>query len=416
MSARDGSLLLYCLGIRPSGGPERPSAEADGVGLGRDPSPGGRERRHAAALPSTEDDRSRSAAAASGRWITSGMRPFAAPPRACRSAVSWRRSSQALRRHGIAVDRAQGCAPGAGRLRELRPPDDVRPRRHGQAGRSRPGGRGPGRTGLRARSTTAWKRSTTPGTITSVPWPGPEGIRIEIHWNIARPDGPFADRPGRAVGAGPARLDRRGRGTGPVSRRPHSAPVPARVLHPQVPGRPAHVLGHPRGGPPLSGRDRLGPARAARAAVEDRQVRLPDPPARPRASRRRISRSRCIAALEPPDFSPDVLAWARTCIFLAGERRVGVAFDGQAVDVSAAQGEVQSATRASCIRLARRWPASTRPRPIRVRIYLYYPLRWADILLRYGRHAWGLWRGDHTPATSFAPYPSASPSRTGFVG
>jgi hypothetical protein len=28
------------------------------------------------------------------------------------------------------------------------------------------------------------------------------------------------------------------------------------------------------------------------------------------------------------------------------------------------------------------------------RIYLYYLVRGADLLLRYGRHAWGLWRGD----------------------
>ena len=37
-----------------------------------------------------------------------------------------------------------------------------------------------------------------------------------------------------------------------------------------------------------------------------------------------------------------------------------------------------------------------RARPDSPRIYLYYPLRWADIFLRrYGRHAWSLWRGDH---------------------
>ena len=29
------------------------------------------------------------------------------------------------------------------------------------------------------------------------------------------------------------------------------------------------------------------------------------------------------------------------------------------------------------------------------RIYLYYPLRWFDLLARYRRYAWGLWRGDH---------------------
>lgn len=29
------------------------------------------------------------------------------------------------------------------------------------------------------------------------------------------------------------------------------------------------------------------------------------------------------------------------------------------------------------------------------RIYLYYPLRWVDLLARYGRQAWSLWRGDH---------------------
>jgi len=33
--------------------------------------------------------------------------------------------------------------------------------------------------------------------------------------------------------------------------------------------------------------------------------------------------------------------------------------------------------------------------PDSARIHLYYPVRWVDLLLRYGRHAWGLWRGDH---------------------
>jgi hypothetical protein len=36
-----------------------------------------------------------------------------------------------------------------------------------------------------------------------------------------------------------------------------------------------------------------------------------------------------------------------------------------------------------------------RTAPDSSRIYLYYPVRWADLLVRYGRHAWGLWRGDH---------------------
>jgi len=36
-----------------------------------------------------------------------------------------------------------------------------------------------------------------------------------------------------------------------------------------------------------------------------------------------------------------------------------------------------------------------RTSPEGMSIYLYYPVRWVDLLGRYGRHAWGLWRGDH---------------------
>jgi hypothetical protein len=100
-----------------------------------------------------------------------------------------------------------------------------------------------------------------------------------------------------------------------------------------------------------------------------------------------------IAALEPPDFSPEVLTWARTCIF-AQQR-------DEAVSPSMATLWTSERLRAKLGALrATLYP----PRTTMARIYgtpsgssrilLYYPVRWADLLLRYGRQAWQLWRGD----------------------
>lgn len=102
-----------------------------------------------------------------------------------------------------------------------------------------------------------------------------------------------------------------------------------------------------------------------------------------------------IAVLEPPGFAPEVLMWARTCVFTP---------ESDAASVSPSMAELWTsrplAAKLTVLRhtfypsrgaLGRIYQTS----PDSTRIYLYYPLRWADLLLRYGRHAWGLWRGDH---------------------
>ena len=102
-----------------------------------------------------------------------------------------------------------------------------------------------------------------------------------------------------------------------------------------------------------------------------------------------------IAALEPPGFAPEVLAWARTCVFTP---------ESEAAPVSPSMAELWTSRRLlakltvlrhtlypSRVALGRIYGTS----PDSTKIHLYYPLRWADLLLRYGRHAWGLWRGDH---------------------
>ena len=101
-----------------------------------------------------------------------------------------------------------------------------------------------------------------------------------------------------------------------------------------------------------------------------------------------------IAALEPADFPPEVVTWARTCIFTP-EIDTSVSPSMAKLWTSGLLKakfmlllRVLCPPRAAMARIYRTPPDSTR-------IYLYYPLRWMDLLLRYGRHAWGLWRGDH---------------------
>lgn len=103
----------------------------------------------------------------------------------------------------------------------------------------------------------------------------------------------------------------------------------------------------------------------------------------------------CIAALEPPGFAPEVLGWARTCVFTP---------ESDAASVSPSMAELWTSRRlAAKLTVLRHtfYPSRVamgriyRTSPDSTRIYLYYPLRWVDLLLRYGRHAWGLWRGDH---------------------
>jgi hypothetical protein len=102
-----------------------------------------------------------------------------------------------------------------------------------------------------------------------------------------------------------------------------------------------------------------------------------------------------IAALAPPDFAPEILAWAQTCVFTA---------ESDAASVSPSMAELWTSRRLGAKLTVLRhsfYPSRMamgriyRLSPDSTRIYLYYPLRWVDLLLRYGRHAWGLWRGDH---------------------
>jgi hypothetical protein len=100
-----------------------------------------------------------------------------------------------------------------------------------------------------------------------------------------------------------------------------------------------------------------------------------------------------IAALEPPDFSPEVVAWARTCIFTP-ERDETVSVRMATLWTSrrlmAKFGAALGALYPSPATIARMYRAQPGSR----RILLYYPIRWVDLFLRYGRQGWQLWRGD----------------------
>jgi hypothetical protein len=107
-----------------------------------------------------------------------------------------------------------------------------------------------------------------------------------------------------------------------------------------------------------------------------------------------------IAALEPPDFaakpahSSEVLGWARTCIFepeTAESVSAAMARLWTSRGFKAKLGVLLHSVCPSRTALARIY----RIQPDSVGVFLYYPRRWADLLLRYRRHAWALWRGDH---------------------
>ena len=101
-----------------------------------------------------------------------------------------------------------------------------------------------------------------------------------------------------------------------------------------------------------------------------------------------------IAALEPRDFPPEIVGWARACIFAPDL--------GAAVSPSMARLWTARRLKAKLTVLFRTLypPRPTMARiygtpPGSARIYFYYAVRWADLLRRYGRRAWGLWRGHH---------------------
>lgn len=101
-----------------------------------------------------------------------------------------------------------------------------------------------------------------------------------------------------------------------------------------------------------------------------------------------------IAALEPAGCPPDVVVWARRCIFTPEHH----------ASVSPSMARLWTSRRLKAkvsVMLRTMYPpraAMARIYGTRAdssRVYLYYLVRWVDLLRRYGRHAWGLWRGDH---------------------
>jgi hypothetical protein len=98
-----------------------------------------------------------------------------------------------------------------------------------------------------------------------------------------------------------------------------------------------------------------------------------------------------IAALEPPDFPAEIVTWAKTCLFSAEDASLSPSMARLwtsrrfKAKVSVLRHTLYP-SRAAMARIYRTRPDSTW-------LYLCYAVRWADLLLRYGRHAWGLWRG-----------------------
>jgi putative nucleotidyltransferase-like protein len=224
------------------------------------------------------------------------------------------------------------------------------------------------------------------------PMAKPEGIRVEIHWSIARPTALFD-------------IDLEGIWT--RARRTEIAGVESLVLSPE--DLILHLCLHAS----FAHKFRLGlracwdlleVARHYKDTVDwDQVVR--------RAQQWRIGKYvyltlrlvrdllaadipvAALAALEPPGFPSEAVAWARTCIF--------VPESDTSVSPSMARFWTSRALKAKFTELVN---MLCPPRPVMARIYrtpsestrlyLYYPVRWADLLLRYGQHAWGLWRGD----------------------
>jgi hypothetical protein len=219
------------------------------------------------------------------------------------------------------------------------------------------------------------------------------GVRIEIHWTIAQPTVPFAiDLDGLWERARTARV----------------AGVDALVLSPE--DLILHLCLHAS----FSHGFRFG-VRAAwdiREAVRHFGDRMDWDQLVRRAQQWRIGRyvyvtlrlvremlaadipPAALAALEPPGFPSEVLTWTRTSMF--SPERDAVVSPSMAMlwttrRLQGKLGVLLHTLYPSRTAMARiyRMPAGSS------RIYLYYPVRWADLLLRYGRHAWGLWRGDH---------------------
>jgi hypothetical protein len=222
------------------------------------------------------------------------------------------------------------------------------------------------------------------------PMARPGGIRIEIHWSIAHPAAPFA-----------VDID----GLWARARRTEIAGVDVLALSPE--DLLLHLCLHTS----FSHKFRIGVracwdilevVRRHRTTMDwDQVVR--------RAQEWKVGRyvyltlrlvrevmaadvpAAVIAALEPPGFSSEVLAWARACIFAPeGDTSPSMARLLTSRRLTSKFGVLLNILYPSRAAMARIYHT---PRDS-TRIYLYYPVRWVTLVLRYGRHAWGLWRGD----------------------
>jgi len=222
------------------------------------------------------------------------------------------------------------------------------------------------------------------------PMARPDGIRVEIHWTIARPVGPAeVDLEGIWERAQPAKI----------------AGVQALVLSPE--DLILHLCLHTS----FTHKFRVGLRMCwdLHEVVSHYRDAIDWDVVVQRAEQWRIGRYvyltlqlvrellaadipvTAVAALQPPDFSTQVVDWARTCIFSPES----------SASVSPSMARLWMSRRLKLSVLLRTlWPsrmAMARVYSIPAdsrRIYLYYPQRWLNLLQRYGRHAWDLWRGD----------------------
>ena len=386
----EGALLLYCLGIRPTGAPSRPPAltESDVTGILRQAGDNGM------------------SALLYQRLMALGSAPEL-PPAALEHlrGIALRSAAQSLqigrelaeiltafREHGVPVIVLKGAhlgnvVYGGLALRTMGDLDLLVPREQLAAGEAILAGLGyvPQYDPLEQVDYAQHHHTRPLGK--------PGASRIDLHWSIVRPTAPFdVDLDGIWARAWPVRI----------------AGVEVLVLSPE------DLLLHLSMHASFDHQFRLG-LRACWDVLEvvrhHRDVINWDELVR-RAHRWRIGKyvyvtfrlvremlegqipPAVLAALEPPDFQPELIAWAQVCIFAPARE--------EAVSPSMAKLWTSRRLRAKLSVLAHTLylPRDVmariygRPRDSRL-IYCYYPLRCIDLLLRYGRHAWGLLRGDH---------------------
>jgi hypothetical protein len=224
------------------------------------------------------------------------------------------------------------------------------------------------------------------------PLAGPEGVRVEIHWNIVRPT-PAVDVDldglwGRARGFRLAGVE--AQALAPEDLLLHLC-LHASFSHKFRVGLRAcwDILEVTRRHADTIDWEEL--VRRARQWRVDRYVYLTL-----RLVRELLGADipqEATTALEPPGFPPQAIAWARTCIFLPDSdvalspsmaslwtaRRLGSKL-GLLLNILFPQ-------RAALARMYRRRSDSAA-------VYLLYPRRWTELLVRYARDAHALHRGD----------------------